>query len=140
MSDPISVVLTSKRARRAQTVQRLNHVIPAAGLLWAGLQAVAEGAHGFEMALGVFEIVSAGALIVLTMREIRGALRSSSPAAHHHQHHHHAVDWVDVAAGLMLGQCSSTHPADRDRHLGARAVTRTRAGVCQRPPDLAHRR
>jgi hypothetical protein len=97
MPEPITVVLTSKRRRRAEAVQKLNHLLPAAGLLWSGLQAVRDGAHGFGLLLGVFEIVSAGALIALTVRELRGA-----PAHHHHPHAHPAVDWVDVAAGFML--------------------------------------
>ena len=99
MPDPIAVVLISMRRRRAGVVQRLNHLIPAAGLLWAGLQAVGEGNHGFGFVLGVFEIVSAGALIVLTMRELRDVLPSRAHAAHDH---HHRVDWVDIAAGFML--------------------------------------
>jgi hypothetical protein len=71
-------------------------------LLWAGLQAVAGGHHGFGFLLGVFEIVSAGALIVLTLREMRGALPGAAAAHHHHPHAHPAVDWVDITAGFML--------------------------------------
>jgi hypothetical protein len=101
MPDPIVVPLRSKRQRRAQMVQKLNHAVPALGLFVAGKQAIAEGTHGFGFYLGVFEIVSAAALIVLTLRELRGTLW---PAAHPsgHGHEHHGVDWVDIAAAFVL--------------------------------------
>jgi hypothetical protein len=101
MPDPIVVPLRSKRQRRAQTVQRLNHVVPALGLFVAGKQAIAEGPHGFGFYLGVFEIVSAAVLVVLTARELRSTLR---PAAHPDGHGQalHGVDWVDIAAGFVL--------------------------------------
>jgi hypothetical protein len=98
MSSAIVVPLRSKRQRRAQAVQKLNHAIPAFGLLVAGQQAVAGGHAGFGFYLGIFELISAGALIVLTARELRAALRSPE----HSTHHVHGVDWVDIAAGFVL--------------------------------------
>lgn len=102
MPDPIVVVLRSKRQRRALAVQKLNHVIPAAGLFFAGQQAIVEGAHGFGFYLGIFEIVSSAVLILLTARELRGVIRPAPPADADHRHEHHGVDWVDIAAGFML--------------------------------------
>lgn len=98
MPDPIIVPLRSKRQRKALALQKLNHAVPAFGLLLAGGQAVAEGGHGFGFYLGVFELVSAAALIVLTARELRDGLRPA-PAAHAE---HHGVDWVDIAAAFVL--------------------------------------
>jgi hypothetical protein len=97
-SGPIEVPLRSKRQRRAVAVQKLNHAVPAVGLLLVGKQAIAAGGQGLNFFLGVFEIVSAAALIVLTARELRTALRSPHPA----HPEHHGVDWVDIAAGLVL--------------------------------------
>ena len=101
MTMTVAIPLRSKRQRRALAVQKLNHLIPAAGLLVAGQQAIAEG-HGFGFYLGVFELVSSAALIVLTAREIRSALRWRAGAAHDAAHADHGVDWVDIAAGFML--------------------------------------
>jgi hypothetical protein len=109
--DSIVVPLRSIRQRKALALQKLNHAIPAFGLLLAGKQAIAEGGHGFGFYLGVFELVSAAALIVLTIRELRSAIvpvRSTSHApigtAEHVAGHaeHHGVDWVDIAAGFVL--------------------------------------
>jgi len=112
MADSLHVPLRSKRQQRAQTVQKLNHAIPAFGLLLAGWQAVARGEAGFGFYLGVFEVAAAAALIVLTARELRTAVQSSSrfgrrrPAPEPHEqpahHEHHGVDWVDIAAGFVL--------------------------------------
>jgi hypothetical protein len=110
-SDPIVVPLASKRHRKALAVQKLNHAIPAVGLLFAAKEAMAEGAHGFGLFLGAFEFVSAAILIVLTIRELRSALpsaraasrqasASTAPAPAHAEHH--GVDWVDIAAGFVL--------------------------------------
>lgn len=96
MGDPILVPLRSKRQRRALAVQKLNHAIPAFGLLLAGAQGISDGRHGFGFYLGVFELASAAALIVLTIRELRSAIVSA------HAHEHHGVDWVDIAAGFVL--------------------------------------
>jgi hypothetical protein len=100
MSEPIVVPLRSRRQRKAQAVQKLNHAIPAFGLLLAGAQAIGEGGHGVGFSLGIFELVSAAVLIALTARELRAALLP--PSAHPTHHEHHGVDWVDIAAGFVL--------------------------------------
>jgi hypothetical protein len=100
MPEPITVPLSSKRQQRAQLVQRLNHAIPAFGLLQAGIEAMREEHVGFGFYLGIFELLSAAVLIVLTAREFK---RVARPTAHDHPpHQHHGVDWVDIAAGFML--------------------------------------
>jgi hypothetical protein len=100
VSDALIVPLRSKRQRRAQALQKLNHMIPAFGLLVAGQQALTRSGGGFGFYLGVFEIASAVALIVLAAREIRGAVRHRAQA--HATHHVHGIDWVDVAAAFVL--------------------------------------
>lgn len=119
MAAPVIVPLRSKRQRRAVAMQRLNHAIPAVGLLYAGQQAIA-GGEGFAFYLGVFEIVSSGILLVLTLREIRSALRGGG----HEGHQHHGVDWVDIAAGFVLvaevlEHWHLTHHLSRPRLLSA---------------------
>ena len=104
MPDSIDVPLRSKRQRRARTVQKLNHAIPALALLVAGAQAVGGGERGFGFYLGVFEVASAVALIVLTARELRSVLHPKQPHQPEHpaRDEHHGVDWVDIAAGFVL--------------------------------------
>jgi hypothetical protein len=94
-SSEIAVPLLSKRQRQAMTLQKLNHAIPAIGLLFAGLEAVREGHEGLGFYLGLFEIASSAALIVLFLRELRSAITAP-------EHHHHGVDWADIAAAFVL--------------------------------------
>jgi hypothetical protein len=102
-SDEIVVPLRSIRARRAMALQKLNHVIPAAGLLFAGMQAIREGHEGFGFYLGIFELVSSAALIVLFIRELRASRAPQHPKhPTHPAHPPHGVDWVDIAAGFVL--------------------------------------
>jgi hypothetical protein len=101
-SDPIVVPLLSKRQRQAMTLQKLNHAIPAIGLLFAGLTAIREGHEGLGFYLGIFEIVSSAALIVLFLRDLRSAIKAP-------EHHHHGVDWVDIAAAFVLAAEALEH-------------------------------
>jgi hypothetical protein len=99
----IVVPIRSTRARRALAMQKLNHVIPAAGLLLAGMQAIREAHGGFGFYLGIFELISSAALIILFVRELRASrLPSTSHPAHPAHPVHHGVDWVDIAAGFVL--------------------------------------
>src|SRR5215471_7029650 len=106
MTEPIVVSLSSRRQRRGTILQKVNHVIPAAGLFYAGQQAIREGHGGLGFYLGIFELVSSAALIVLFVREVRsflGTSRTPKHAAHPaHSAPHSAVDWVDIAAGFVL--------------------------------------
>jgi hypothetical protein len=101
VSDPIVIPLRSKRQRRGLAIQKLNHAVPAFGLLLAGTQALAGDGHGFGFYLGIVEIASAATLIVLTIRELRGALGSRPSGSVPHTEHH-GIDWVDIAAGSVL--------------------------------------
>lgn len=94
-----TVPLRSKRRERAQTVQKCQHAIPAAPLLFAGLQAIAGGAHGLELALAIFEIATSVLLLGTVVREIRALRRPAAPAAHAA---HHGVDWVHIFAACVL--------------------------------------
>ena len=70
-------------------------------LLFAGLQAIADEARGFALALAVFEIVSsvllAGSVIVAFRR-----VRRPANVAHAPHLHHGGVDWIDIFTGALL--------------------------------------
>jgi hypothetical protein len=95
---PTTVILRSKRRRRAQAVQKLQHVIPALVLLGAGMHTLTSGAQGGELAIGFAEIVS-GALFVTAAL---AGLRSATRGARGHAAHHHGIDWVDVFAAVVI--------------------------------------
>jgi len=103
-SEDLIVPLRSKRQALAKALQKMNHVIPAIGLFLAGQQAIREGHGGAGFYLGVLELVSSAALIVLFLREVRSAARPLLRAHPPHLAHpsHHGIDWVDIAAGFVL--------------------------------------
>lgn len=99
-----TVPLRSKRRERALAVQKFQHAIPAAPLLFAGLQAIGKGEHGLALALAVFEIGTSVLLLGTVVREIR-AMRRPPAQAHHPRHAHHGVDWVHIfAAGVLIAE------------------------------------
>jgi hypothetical protein len=83
-------------------LQKVNHVIPAMGLFFAGQQAIREGHTGFGFYLGIFEIISSAALVVLFVREARAAFGAPVHRKHPAHPEYHGVDWVDIAAGFVL--------------------------------------
>ena len=78
--DPIVVPLLSRRLNRAQAMQKINHAIPAMGLIVAGVQALKEGARGFDLALAIVEI-GTSVLLVATLAAIR--LRRPRPISYY---------------------------------------------------------
>ena len=92
----VHVPLQSRRLQRAQILQKLNHAIPAVGLLAAGAQALAEGARGWDLALAVVEIATTLMLALTLVRTLR-AMRETS-----HGHDSHGVDWIDIWAAAVL--------------------------------------
>ncbi len=110
MTEAIVVPLHSRRRQRAALVQKLQHAIPGAVLLFAGLQTLGEAPHGAELAVAVFEVAASVLLLgsmVKTLRANRHLLRRSPPGPeqpdHHAAHHaHHGVDWADLFAAAVL--------------------------------------
>lgn len=90
--------LESRRRERALAVQKLNHAVPAVGLLMVGGQALLAGVHGLELALAVIEVV-ASALVVATIGHSARQARAHGRAG---LHHGHGVDWVDIAVAALL--------------------------------------
>jgi hypothetical protein len=97
----LTVSLRSKRRERVVLVQKLQHAVPGAMLLFAGLQALGEGVRGFALALAVFEIVTSVLLIGSVAVAFRKARRPANHADLPHVHHG-GVDWIDIFTGGML--------------------------------------
>jgi hypothetical protein len=95
------VPLRSKRRERVILLQKLQHAVPGAMLLFAGLQAIKDDARGFALALAVFEIASSALLAWSVIAGLRKVIR---PADHAHAPHlhHGGVDWIDVFTGALL--------------------------------------
>ena len=118
--DSVVVLLQSRRLERAQLLQKINHAIPAAGLLVTGLQALAEGAGGAGLTLAIVEIVTSAMLIFTFARGVR-ATRQSGPRGHAHSH---GIDWIDIwAAGVLFAEVAErwhlTHHLSRPTILTA---------------------
>ena len=95
----VAVPLHSRRHKRVQVGQQLQHVVPAAGLLYNGLQSLAAGAQGLELVLAVGGMVTSGLLIAAFARRARG-LRQHGAA-----HHAHGVEWMEIfAAGVLFAE------------------------------------
>src|SRR5436309_9895809 len=88
----ITVPLRSRRRRRAQVAQKFRDVIPAFGLLIAGVGSLRAGAYGAELVLALVSIGISGLFGVSLIRRLRTSRRKNpSPA-----HHPHGVDWTDI--------------------------------------------
>jgi hypothetical protein len=125
----IHVPIDSRRQQRAQAVQKINHFIPAFGLLGAGIQTLRAGEHGFPFALAIFEVAVSAALLVTAFtvaRRVAGA----------NVHAHHGIDWFDVfAAGVLFAEAGEHYHLT---HHYARPVILT--GILTLGLGLAHGR
>jgi len=99
---PIHVPFLSRRQERGQLLQKMNHVIPAAGLAAAGARALAEGTSGLDLALAVVEIVTTAFLAVSIVQTLRARRQ---PASHHQKPHR--IDWIDLwSAGVLFAEAA----------------------------------
>jgi hypothetical protein len=104
----VIVPLRSKRRERVIIIQKIQHAVPALVLLPAGLRALGEGARGFALALGIFEILTSVLLIGSFFVAIRKARRPVNDA--HLPHAHHGVDWIDVfTAGVLFAEAAERY-------------------------------
>lgn len=86
--------------------QKLQHAVPGSMLLFAGLQALGEGARGFPLALAVFEIVTSVLLIGSVVVAFKRARRPANHAELPHVHHG-GIDWIDVfTAGMLFAEAA----------------------------------
>jgi hypothetical protein len=79
-------------------MQKINHAIPAMGLIVAGVQALKDGARGFDLALAIVEIGTSVVLVATIGRSIREARK----AGKREPQHTHGIDWVDIWAAAVL--------------------------------------
>lgn len=107
-ADLVTVPLRSRRLKRVQLVQKIQHAVPALGLLVGGAESLSAGAHGFELVLAVAGIAISGFLGVSIVRGLRAARRGPT-SAHHHDHQGHGVDWTDIwVAGVLFTEAAET--------------------------------
>ncbi|MEO8077608.1 MAG: hypothetical protein ABI818_14865 [Acidobacteriota bacterium] len=98
--DPIVVPLHSRRRQRGLLVQKVQHAVPATGLIAAGVGALRSGAHGFDLALAIVEMVTS---VLLIRGIVQSVLASRTPRSGHD--HAHGVDWTDIwAAGVLFAE------------------------------------
>ncbi|HEY1911454.1 MAG TPA: hypothetical protein VGG73_11070 [Vicinamibacterales bacterium] len=98
----IVVPLHSRRRDRLELLQKLQDVIPAAGLIGVAWQALTSGAVGLDLALGVIEFVT-GTMLIATF--LNGALELShrAPATPELATHSGSrVDWSKIWAAAVL--------------------------------------
>ena len=98
---PVVVPLRSKRRQRAQLMQKVQHLLPAALLLISAAAAFGEGARGVPLAIAVGEVVISVLFIASVVRALVAA-RAKTPG---HAPHVHAIDWADVfVAGVFFAE------------------------------------
>lgn len=94
------VPLHSRRRQRAAIGQKLQHLIPAAGLLFGGVQSLMAGGEGVERILAILGIFTSGLLMTAFMRHVRALGQRQVHAAH-------GVDWMDIwAAGVLFAEAA----------------------------------
>jgi hypothetical protein len=90
--------LRSKRRTRAQMVQKLQHVLPAALLIVSAMSAFRGGEEGAARVIAIVEAIAAVAFIASVAYEVRKS-RRKEPG---HPHAAHAIDWPDVLVSLVF--------------------------------------
>ena len=95
--EPVTLVLRSRRQKRAAAVQKLQHLVPALLLLTNGWTALTGHAKGAELAIALLEIASGTLFVVAAVRGIRRAVREGN-----HEQSHHGIDWADVFAAAVV--------------------------------------
>ena len=96
------VPLRSRRRDLAQLLQKLQHVVPAAPLLFQGISRLQHEPHGWSLLLAIGEVGVSVLVVGAFLRTVRAARRPHD-ADHGDAHASHGVDWVDLLIGAMLG-------------------------------------
>jgi hypothetical protein len=95
------VPIRSRKREFAQVMQKLQHVVPAAPLLFQGMARLQPEPHGWSLLLAVAEVGISVLVLGAFVRQLRST-RSRTEDEHGH-HGGHGVDWIDLAIGVMLG-------------------------------------
>ncbi|HEX5473457.1 MAG TPA: hypothetical protein VFX12_02250 [Vicinamibacterales bacterium] len=93
------VPLRSRRLQRAQMLQKIQHLVPCAALLIAGVQLLGSNPRGFPLALAFIEIGASLPFLVSVLRSLHRMRRGVAG----HAHTGSGVDWADVLASGVLG-------------------------------------
>ena len=96
------VPILSRRRDVAQLLQKLQHVVPAAALLFQGVTRLQHEPHGWSLLLAVGEVAISVLVVGAFVRQLRKA-RSTHDVDHGAAHAAHGVDWVDLLIAVMLG-------------------------------------
>jgi hypothetical protein len=99
---PELVPILSRRRDLAQVLQKLQHVVPAAALLFQGVSRLQHERHGWSLVLAAGEVGISVLVVAAFIGRLRAA-RSNHHADHGDAHASHGVDWVDLLIGAMLG-------------------------------------
>ena len=94
------VPIRSRKREFAQVMQKLQHVVPAAPLLFQGVTRLQHEPHGWSLLLAVAEVGISVLVLGAFVRQLRS---TRSREDEDHGHAAHGIDWIDVAIGLMLG-------------------------------------
>ena len=97
---PIAIPMRSKRRRRAQLVQKIQHLLPAVLLIFSAGATFQEDPHGAARVIAIVEAVVSLLFIASVARAVRQARTGEATAGHAH-----AIDWADVfVAGVFFAE------------------------------------
>lgn len=95
------VPLRSKRAERAQLLQKFQHLGPAVILLGSGFQTLRGDRQGIALWIALFQIASSVLLLATMGQAVHSAARrADADAAVHHAHH--GVSWIEIFTAAVL--------------------------------------
>lgn len=99
----MEVPLVSRRRARGEALQKIQHAVPAVGLLFAGVQGLSAGAHGFELALALTEVATSALLVGAIARSVRRVRAHGRLGLDHAE----GVEWIDIwAAGVLFAEAA----------------------------------
>jgi hypothetical protein len=99
----VTVPLRSRRHARVQLAQKIQHAVPAFGLIAGGATSLRAGARGFELVLAIGGIATSVLLIVAMVKALLGVRRRAVPEST--PTHPHGIDWVDIwLAGVLFAE------------------------------------
>jgi hypothetical protein len=97
------VPIQSRRRELAQIIQKLQHVVPAAPLLFQGVTRLQHEPHGWSLLLAVAEVGISVLVLGTFIRHLRSTRSHADDDHGHAGDGAHGVDWIDLAIGVMLG-------------------------------------
>jgi hypothetical protein len=97
----IVVPFDSRKRKRAFAAQKAQHLIPAVGLLFSGVQSLMSGAEGVELVLAVGGMITSALLLTAVGKHVTNRRKPAQA------HGAHGVDWMDIfAAGVLFAEAA----------------------------------